>query len=203
MLSAGEFHETAQLLDEIERGDRAAVNRLLDLYRPYLKRVIELRIDPELRARIDPSDLVQDTQLVAVKRMRDFLKRRPTTFRLWLRRKALEQLVDVRRRHLGAQKRSVRGEIGLSEASSLAVVHRLRQTSPSKAAEQKELVAHVRMVMDQLAEMDRDVLLLRHVEELSNAEVAELLEIEPAAASKRYGRAVRRLSERLANWNES
>src|SRR5262245_46076883 len=103
--------ETGTLLRQIEQGNSAAVERLLELYRPYLKRVIDLRLDPELRTRLDPSDLVQETQMVAMQRMHDFLKRRPTSFRLWLRRKALEQLVNARRVHIGAAKRSVHGEV--------------------------------------------------------------------------------------------
>ena len=199
MSAASESDETESLLRRIEHGDGAAVDRLLRLYRPYLKRVIELRLDPELRTRLEPSDVVQETHMVAARRMHDFLRRRPTSFRLWLRRKAIEQLVDLRRRHLGAQKRSIRGEVGLSQASSLALIRHLASSSPSRAAQRKELAEQVRQAIEHLSDLDREILLLRHVEELSNAEVAELLQIEPAAASKRYGRAVRRLCVQLGN----
>ena len=161
-----------------------------------MRRVIELRMEDALRVRVDPSDIVQETQQVATRRIQDFLERRPTSFRIWLRRKALERLVEARRRHL-AQKRSVLREVPLSSLSSVAVAQDLNVPGPGSALQQQELAQHVGKVLQFLSETDREVLLLRHGEQLTNHEVAEVLEIDPAAASKRYGRAVRRLCDRL------
>lgn len=189
--------ETEQLLVRLERGDSRALDQLVASHRAYLKRVIELRMEEALRGRVDPSDIVQETQLVVARRIDDFLRRRPTSFRLWIRRKALEKLVDLRRRHL-AEKRSVKRELRLSDASSLEIARRLIDGRPSEALQRKELADQVRAAIQQMSDIDREVLLLRHVEELTNGEVADLLQIDPATARKRHGRAVRRLGNQLA-----
>ena len=89
--------QTERLLELASQGDAQALEQLLSEHRPYLRRLIELRLDDDLHARVDPSDVVQETQIVAVRRIDEFLKRRPTSFRLWLRSKALEKLVEIRR----------------------------------------------------------------------------------------------------------
>ena len=193
---------TEVLLSHVDQGDLRALDQLLDEHRAYLRRVIELRMEDALRVRVDPSDIVQETQLVASRRIQDFLKRRPTSFRIWLRRKALERLVEARRRHL-AQKRSIEREVPLSSLSSMAVAQHLSALGPGSALQQKELAQHVSEVLESLGETDREVLLLRHGEQLTNHEVAEVLEIDPAAASKRYGRAVRRLCDRLTELGDT
>jgi RNA polymerase sigma-70 factor (ECF subfamily) len=161
-----------------------------------LRRVIDVRLDPKLRGRIDPSDVVQETLVVASRRIKDFLARRPTSFRIWLRRKALERLIDERRFHR-RQKRDVANEVLLSDASSLAIAEAILHDNDGRRAMRQELLEQVRTAMAELSETDREVLLLRHAEELSNAEAAEVLGIEPKAASARYGRAVLRLSGQL------
>lgn len=189
--------DTEQLLQQIESGDEKALNRLLEDHRDYLRRILELRMDQGMRQRIDPSDVIQETQLVASCRIDDFLKRRPTTFKLWLRQKALEQLINLRRRHVTAAKRSVYREVRLSNASSMAVAAHLLQRNPSELVRQWELVNQVNQAVSELSEVDREVLLLRHGELLSNPEAAEVLEISNDAASKRYGRAILHLRTKL------
>ena len=199
-MSNSESGETDELLRRASRGDSAAVARLMAAHRRYLRAVIELRMDHELRVRVDPSDVVQETQLIASQRLDDFLRRRPTSFRIWLRRKALERLTDLRRHHVIAEKRSVRREVTLSGRSSMAMARNLRnllRQSPDQAIAARELAQRVRKTVANMKEMDREVLLLRHVEGLTNVEVAEVLGIEPVAASQRYGRALRRLREQL------
>lgn len=187
---------TADLLAAVERGDGSAVNQLLALHRSYLKRVVDVRLDSGLRGRIDPSDVVQETLMVASRRIKDFLIRRPTSFRIWLRRKALERLIDERRFH-HRQKRDVANEVLLSDASSLAVARGLIGDSVSQRMTRHELLNQVRGAMEQLSATDREVLLLRHAEELTNEEAAEVMEIGPKTASARYGRAVLHLSAEL------
>ena len=155
-------------------------------------------MEQELRARVDPSDIVQETSIHVMRRIDDFLRRRPTSFRIWLRRKTLEQIVDARRHHF-AQKRSLQRDYRLSDASSLSLAQQLVAGRPSQIVRRNELVQQVRSAIERLADMDREVLLLRHIEGLTNAEVAELLDIEPATARKRHGRAIRRLGGLLAN----
>ena len=166
-------------------------------YRRYLRRVVELRMDPELRQRVDPSDVVQETQLLASQRIDDFLARRPISFRLWLRGTALEQLISLRRRHVVAEKRSVRREAILNNQSSMLLARRLFAGRPSQVLRRQELLDKVRRTISELDQQDREILLLRHIEELSNGEVAELLGIEQSAASRRYGRAIIRLRDKL------
>lgn len=192
-------NDTEALLEAIKAGSRSALETLFHLHRPYLKRVVELRMDPAMLSRLDPSDVVQETQLAVTRRIDDFLRRRPCTFRLWLRRKALEQLIDQRRRHVGADKRSVRRETAMTDASSLAIARTLLSETPSFLMRQAEFAEQVRALIDQLSEADREVLTLRHVESLTTAEVAELLKISPNTVRQRYGRALRRLHEKLSD----
>jgi RNA polymerase sigma-70 factor (ECF subfamily) len=151
-----------------------------------------------MSARVDASDVVQEAQMVIANRIDDYLKRRPTSFRIWIRRKVLEQLTDQRRKHVGAQKRSVRREQHLSDVSSIAIARKLLSNTPSKVLRRIELQEQVCDLIDQLGENDREVLSLRHAEGLSNNELADLLEIDPNTARQRYGRALRRLHQRLA-----
>jgi len=184
------------LLARVAEGDRRALDELLARYRNYVRRIVDARLDPQLRVRVDPSDIVQESLTVASQRIDDFLERRPTSFRIWLRRKVLEQLVDARRRHF-AQKRDVRREYPLGNASSLWIAGGILGDRVSEIANQRELLEKVEASIGELPEIDREILLMRHSEGLSNEESAEALEIEPKAASKRYGRAVRRLSSEL------
>ncbi len=188
---------TDRLLQRATAGDAVALNELISNHRRYLCKVVDLRMEDELRVRIDPSDVVQQTQLVASQRIDDFLLRRPASFRIWLRRKALEQLVDMQRRHVNAAKRSVRREVKISDRSSIAIARSLFVAAPSQQLRRKEQTAQVHAALGSMSESDREVLLLRHVEELTNTEVADVLDIDAASASQRYGRALRRLRQKL------
>jgi RNA polymerase sigma-70 factor (ECF subfamily) len=185
-------------LARLDGGDRGVLERLIQLYHNYLRKLIDLRLDADLRTRIDPSDVLQETHLVVIQRIGDFLERRPASFRVWLRSTALERLVDLRRHHL-AKKRSVRREINISDASSLALARRVPTSRPSQVVQRKELAERIRGIILSMETMDREILLLRHVEELSNAEAAEVLAVEPAAARKRLGRALFRLTKLLSD----
>src|SRR5439155_18936726 len=105
--------ETARLLNLIEDGDRQALERLLGRYRADLRSFVEMRIDPRMAARVDPSDVVQETQLEVVGRLKDYLRRRPMPFRLWVRKTAYERLIDLQRHHLRTARRSVGREVAL------------------------------------------------------------------------------------------
>src|SRR5919201_2466011 len=113
--------ETRQLLDDLRAGDGRAFGRLFARHRPYLRRLVALRLDTRLRARLDPSDVVQDAQLEAFRRLPDYLERRPMPFRLWLRKTAQERLAMLARRHLGAARRTVAREVPLPEGSSVSL----------------------------------------------------------------------------------
>jgi len=187
--------ETGRLLQCIENSKDLAFSKLLKRHRRFLQRVIEARIHPLMMSRLDPSDVVQETQLQAIRRFDDYLRRRPLPFRLWLRKMACDQLIMLQRQHLGAAKRSRFSEIGISNRSSMSLVRPLldKARSPSWIAARRELIDGVRGAVDDLTNGDREILLMRNVEALSNQEAADVLGIAPVAASQRYGRALRRL----------
>jgi RNA polymerase sigma-70 factor (ECF subfamily) len=190
---------TRELLARVRGGDRPALDRLLAEHRPYLHRLVELRFDPQLRPRVDPSDVVQDALLEAARRIDDYLRRDPMPFWLWLRQTACEQLVTLQRRHLGAACRAAGREQSLPAGSSVVLGRQLLagQESPSEQVAGDELADRVRRALGQLEESDQTIVLLRNYEGLSNQQAAAALGIDPAAASKRFGRALLRLRTTL------
>jgi RNA polymerase sigma-70 factor (ECF subfamily) len=191
--------ETVRLLDELRAGDASAFDRLFARHRPGLRRFVELRLDPRVQSRLDPSDVVQETQLEAYRRMGDYLERRPMPFRVWLRKTAYERLLKLRRYHVEAARRSVGRELGLADRSSLLLAGPFldRGSSPSRQLARGELVHRVRQVLAELSPTDREVLLMRQVDELPYREIGCILDLDPAAARQRYGRALLRLRKLL------
>lgn len=189
------------LLQQAREGNPHALNRLFAEQRDYLRRLIDLRLDARLRARIDASDVVQETLLEAASRLPDYLARKPMPFRLWLRQTARQQLIDLRRQHLGAECRAAERDQPLPSSSSLLVGRAALAGSqrPEQKLEEQELVEQVQLALSQLAEEDAEIIKLRTIEDLSNVEAAQVLRITPAAASKRYGRALLRVRGRLAD----
>ncbi len=198
--SSADSAQTPALLAQVGQGDRQALDRLLARHRPALRQFVDFHLDPRLRGRVDPSDVVQETQMEIVRRMEDYLSQRPMPFRLWLRKKAYERLLNLRRDH-GRPRRAVGREVAWPARSSLLLAGPLlaNGTSPSKELEARELAERVAAVVGQLADADREILLLRHAEELPFDEIACLLDITPAAARKRFGRALIRLQKALAD----
>jgi RNA polymerase sigma-70 factor (ECF subfamily) len=196
---AADSAETRRLLDRLAAGDVAVRGHLLDRHRRYLCRLVEVRLDPRLRPRIDPSDVVQEAQHEASRRLRAYLKDRPLPFRLWLRQIANDQCIMHYRRHVRARGRTVEREEGLPDHSSLLLARDFiaAEPTPSEHLQQKEFCQRVRQALEQLAPADRDILVLRKLEELSNLETAQILGIDPATASRQFGRAVIRLREVL------
>jgi RNA polymerase sigma-70 factor (ECF subfamily) len=141
--------------------------------------------------------VIQEAHLEALRRIGDYVERRPMPFRLWLRKTAHECLLRMRRQHVEAQQRTVSREVPLPDRSSVLLAGQALGSTPSQRLIDEELAQRVREAMAGLDEDDREVLLMRNYEGLSNQEVAVILEIEPDAASKRYGRALLRLSKVL------
>jgi RNA polymerase sigma-70 factor, ECF subfamily len=187
--------ETRQLLGAVRAGRLEALGQLLARHLPYLMRLVEMRLDPRLRTRLDPSDVVQETQLEAVRRLPRMLEQPTMPFRLWLRQLAQDRMLNLRRDHADTARRSVEREVALPEGSAVELACQLLASgsTPSQTVSRQELALRVRQGIARLAEADREVLLLRHFEGLSNPEVAALLGLSPGAVSKRYGRAVLRL----------
>jgi RNA polymerase sigma-70 factor (ECF subfamily) len=187
--------ETSRLLDEVRSRDETAFDQLFARHRRGLRQFVAHRLDPRVQARLDPSDIVQETQLEVYRRMDDFLRRQPMPFRLWLRKTAYERLLKLRRFHVDAARRSVGRELGLSDQSSLLLAGPFlaRESSPSQQLTRAELIRRVRQALAELSGVDRDVLLMRNVDELPYREIGCILDLDPAAARKRYGRALLRL----------
>jgi RNA polymerase sigma-70 factor (ECF subfamily) len=191
-----------ELLLQARAGDEAALTEVLGRYRERVRRAIALRLDRRVAARIDASDVLQETYLEAVRRLPDYLERPEMPFGLWLCWLARERVLMCHRQHLGADKRAVGREVGpLPADSSAQFVHGLRGRgpSPSKHVAAAELAERLRLALSQLTEEERDLILWRHFEQLSNRETAQLLGIAEAAASKRYVRALERLRGLLEN----
>lgn len=193
---------TTRLLDRARRGDSQALGLLLDRYRDETRRLVQLRIDPLLRSRADESDIVQETQIDAARRFEDYLTRRPMPFRIWLRRTALQRLSKIRRQHLDVSKRSVQRELHLSDDASQQLYLQLIDSgsSPSKVAMKRELKKQLRDALSELSNTDREILLMRHVERMSNLEIAQSLDLSESAVSKRHYRSLIKLGAILKQY---
>ncbi len=210
-LSMTAEHEqpTRQLLRQAQQGDGAAVDEVLQRHRQSLKRMIASRLDRALAARVDASDIVQDVLWEASRRYPEFLADDGLPFHLWLRRLARDRIIDMHRRHRLAAKRSIDRERRLDAAykghSSYQLADQLRdaELTPAAAAIRKELQSRFLEAIDQLGEADREVLLMRHCEQMTNQEVAQALECSHATAGMRYLRALRKLRKVLQIHDES
>jgi len=190
-----------EALERAGAGDLGPVGRALESYRPRLTRMVDLRLHPMLRGRLDVHDVLQEAFVEIVERLEEYRASREVAFYVWVRFLVGQRLAQLHRRHLGAQGRDVRLERGaLPEASSFAIASGFlhRGPSPSREAIGRERVRSVEQALDELEEIDREVLALRHLEELGNREVAEVLGLTEQAASMRYVRALKRLRSTLA-----
>ena len=197
--------ETVQLLERFRGGDRRALAELFQQHRDRLRRMVELRMDPRLHGRIDASDVLQDGFLDLDKRMDSYLNDPTLPVFLWLRRVVSDRLATLHRHHLGTQMRDVSQEVSLyrdplPQASSAALAAMLlgRLTSPSNAAIRAEQILQVQEAVNSLEPIDREVVALRHFEQLTRAETAEVLGITEEAGAKRYIRALKKLKSILA-----
>ena len=186
-------------------GEEAALVELFSDHRNRLKRMVELRMDRRLLGRLDASDVVQEAYLDLAQQLPNYVKDPKLPFFLWLRRITGQRLAKLHRTHLGAQKRDAALEVSLyrgrmPQATSFALASQLigRFTSASGKAMRAERQIKLQEVLNSLDESDREVLALRHFEQLSNHEVAVLLNISDSAAGMRYLRALRRLKQVVA-----
>ena len=192
--------KTKDMLSAAKAGDAGAIDRLLAEFRDPLRRVIDLRLDPVLARRVDASDIVQDVLLEANRRLTEYLRSPAMPFHLWLRQLAQDRIIDAHRRHRQAQRRSIDKEQPLHrpawvEESSLQLAAQFvdAEKTPASAAIHEELRRRLETAMAGLADDDRDIILMRHHEQLSNQDVATELGLTEAAASMRYLRALRKL----------
>jgi len=197
--------ETAHLLDLASGGDAAAAGILLDRHRDRLTRMVRLRLDRRVRGRVGVSDVIQEVHLEASQRLDEYLRSPKVPFYVWLRFIAAQRVLILHRRHIRAQGRAVGREEALegvagAAATSVSLAAELigRETSPTRAAARAEMRERLAEALEAMEPIDREVLALRHFEELSNVDAARVLGLESDAASKRYVRALRRLKGILA-----
>ena len=184
--------------------DESRLAGTLEAFRPRLKRIVHLRLEPRLRARVDPSDIVQETFVEAIARAGGYAAEQEVPFFVWVRFLAVQKLAQAHRTHLGARKRDARREVPIRgllgpQASSIAVAEAFAADgpTPSQHFAAKERKALVLAALESLDEPDRETLALRHVEGLSNRECAHVLDLSDAGASRRYLRAARKLGAAL------
>ncbi|APW62490.1 sigma-70 family RNA polymerase sigma factor [Paludisphaera borealis] len=194
--------ETNKLLEQAAQGDPQVLEELLVRHRDRLRRMIAARLDPRLKKRIDPSDVIQEAYLEASTRLPSYLRSPTMPFFLWLRFLTGQKVVTLHRRHLGVRMRGVDQEASFRpgafpEASSAALAAHFvdHGARPSEAAIRAETRERLRIALDGMAPIDREVLALRHFEQLSRAEIATVLGISEAAAGKRYLRALEKLKQ--------
>jgi RNA polymerase sigma-70 factor (ECF subfamily) len=195
-----------ELIARARAGDRSALNDIFSRYRERLHRMVQMRLDWRLQARVDASDIIQDAFLDVAERLDRYLQNPKLPLFLWLRLVVGEQLINLHRHHLGTQMRDPRREVALylgalPEASSAALAAQLlgKQTSPSQAALRAERMLRVHEALNRLDPLDREIISLRDFEQLSRAEAAQVLGIAEAAAAKRHVRALARLKQALAD----
>jgi RNA polymerase sigma-70 factor (ECF subfamily) len=191
---------TTRLLERARAGDKQALNELIGRHRARLRRMVELRLDRRLQSRIDASDVIQEAYVEVVRRLGEYLSEPSYPLFLWLRLIVGERLLKLHRHHLGTKMRDAELEVSiyrgaLPAASSAALAAQLlgKHTSPTQAAIRAERMMRLQEALNTLDPMDREVLSLRHFEELSLVETALSLGIEQSAAAKRYVRALKRL----------
>jgi RNA polymerase sigma-70 factor (ECF subfamily) len=201
--------DDSELIRAAAAGDGAALASLWQQHSPRLRRMIHLRLDRRLRRRVDPSDILQEAFLDLADRLPDYARERPLPIFLWIRLVAGQRLMQVHRRHLGTARRDAGREVslnagGLPQASSASLAAQLlgRFTTASQAAARAELRLRLEQALNAMDAIDREIIALRHFEELSNGEVAQVLALSKAAASKRYVRALTRLQTVLEGMPE-
>jgi RNA polymerase sigma-70 factor, ECF subfamily len=191
-----------ELLDAARNGDESALAVLVERHKDRLERMVRLRMDRRLQGRVDPADVVQDAYLAVRGKFPSYSAELRLPFFLWLRLEVGQKLVDLHRFHLGAQMRDCGQEVSLHsgplpQVTSLSLAEQLlgKLTTASHAAMRAELKIRVQEALNGMDAHDREVLILRHFEELSNAEAAQVLGIKPSAAVNRYVRALKRLKD--------
>ncbi len=197
--AASDSSETQRLLQAVRAGEPEALSRLFARHRDYLRKVIDMRLDARLRRRVDASDLVQETQIEAARRIEAYVKQPPMPFRLWLRKTARDRLNKARRRHVEAGRRSLDRELTLPDRSSLQLASRClgKASTPSLHARRHELAGRIRQSIATLPEADREIILMLDFEGLSSRDAVYVLNLDSSTVHRRHGRALLRLQKSL------
>src|SRR5258708_39769323 len=199
-----ESDDSTALLQRAAGGDQQAVQELFARHRERLKRMVHLRLSRRLQGRVDDSDVLQEAFLHISGQLRDYAANPKLPLYLWLRHMTGLKLAEIHRRHLGTQLRDADREVtlhrgGLPEADSISLAAHLlgTATTPSQAAIRTETRLQVQEALNAMDPIDREVLALKHFEQLSTSEIAQVLGLSKAGAGSRYVRAIERLRDIL------
>lgn len=182
----------------LRAGQDDALAPLFEHYRERLQRMVHFRLDPRLVGRLDAEDVLQEAYLEAGKRLQAFRDDQKPFF-VWMRLITQQTMIDLHRKHLGAKMRSAGREVHAPASATMSGFFVGHFTSPSQAVMREEQRLKIEQALESMDEIDREVLLLRHFEELSNKEAAAVLGIQENAASNRYVRALGRLKGYLGD----
>ncbi len=196
--------DDSEELNRLQSGGAEAAAHIFEEQRERLQRFVMHRMDVRLQGRLDLEDVMQEAQMVVVRRHEDYINNPAVPFYVWMRSLTGQVLIDLHRKHLKLQVRNVNREVSLeNQLPFQSSAHAMRDllmasgTSPSNVAIREEQAQALRNTLEQMGDIDREVLVLRHLEQLSNGEVASVLGIDKSAATKRYIRALKRLGEMI------
>jgi RNA polymerase sigma-70 factor (ECF subfamily) len=193
--------EDAPLEEALRGGDDAVAGALFENHRARLTRMVKFRLDPRLVGRIDPEDVLQETFIEAGKRLQAY-RDDDKLFLVWIRLITQQTMIDLHRKHLGAKMRTAGKEVSAPQSGTMSGLFVSHITSPSRAMMREEVRTKIEGALQEMDEIDREVLMLRHFEDLSNKDVAIVLGIQENAASNRYVRALGRLKGFLGGLGE-
>ena len=202
-MNALQDFDTDQLLQSAVSGNQDAADVLLQRHRQRLRTLVRTRLDSRLAGRVDPSDVVQDVLLAAHRRLDDYLREQPISFYAWLRQIALNRLTDLYRRHVLAAKRTLDREESppseMNDESVALLAERLvpSQSTPSEYLMRDELKQHVASALQRISADQREVIVMRHLEELSLKEIAAILDIPVGSVMSRHFRGLKALRRLL------
>ena len=206
---ANDDDEKVELIRRASEGDGAALDQLFSLHHDRLQRMIRLRLDRRLQGRIDSSDILQESYISVFKNLGDYVKSPSTSFFIWLRNVVGLKLAEVHRRHLATEKRDAKRDVSiyrgaLPAANSISLAAQLlgQISTPSQTVMKTEMRVRLQEVFDHMDGIDREIIALRHFEQLNSQEVADILEMSKSGASSRYIRAMKRLKEELSQFSE-
>ena len=209
LIEANNDREICDLIRRASEGDQVALDQLFSQHHDRLQRMIRLRLDRRIQGRLDSADILQEAYIDVFRNLPRYVESPSTPFFIWLRNIVGLKLAEVHRRHLGTDKRDAnrdvsiyRGALPTVNSESLAAQLLGQLTSPSHVAIKTEMRLRLQEVLDCMDDIDREVIALRHFEQLDSQEVADVLEMSKSGASSRYVRAMERLKEELSQFPE-
>jgi RNA polymerase sigma-70 factor (ECF subfamily) len=193
--------QVQQWIDQVKGGRVEVIGRLCDHYRNRLLGMIAIRMDQRLATRFGESDVLQEVYIEAVRRIDEYAADSRVDFYVWLRGLAMQRLAKLSRDHIHAGKRTTQREVDLNGGSAVLLANHMFATKPGPLTNliHKELRHQLQLALERLPAEQREVIAMRHFEQMSNREVAQALGVSESGATRRYGRALRQLQRMIAD----